>query len=716
MTYALDWQVGPDKAKPVTELALPWTSYIPVTPTPKQLAFLLLPTLEALFGGAAGPGKSIALLMAALQYVETPGYAALILRKTYSDLSLPEALMDVAHKWLDGTDARWDAERHTWIFPSGASLSFGYLEHPQHKYRYQSAAFQFIGFDELTQFQETDYRYLFSRLRRSEGSSIPLRMRAASNPGNIGHEWVKQRFMVEQGEDRVFLPAKIADNPYLDKESYIRSLDQLDPITRQQLLDGDWTARQQGGKFRREWFTITLSRPVGARWVRRWDMAATEAKPGKDPDWTVGLLMGLTKNGSIYIADIRRMRGSPGACEALVKQTALTDGRDVAIRMEQEPGASGVKVIDDYRRRVLQGFDFKGVPSTGNKELRANPLSSQAEAGNVNLIQGPWIIAFLDELELFPQGAHDDQCFPAGTLIMTLRGEIPIESVLPSDHVLTRIGWRRVVSTSMTGLANTLTTIYTTSGTVSATPDHRFWVEGCGFIPISKVGEGTCLTKLSSSMGASTTAVQMRNRERIGCITNAMTSGRPRLDIYTAISGSSIMAQYQKGLSYTTKTGIPSTMTLAISNALASVNTLRYTGQRIGSKAPVLNISSVSEALRRSGIVQKPDENGTENTGAGQWQNGQSFNGRAAFVTPYSRPSSLSQSIVQAVVQRKLDQPVPVYDISVQSTHEYFANGFLVHNCDAASGAYADLTSGQDGVMVYDAMAEMKRMGLGIDI
>ena len=136
--------------------------------------------------------------MAALQYVDVPGYAALLFRRTYADLNLPGALMDRAHQWLGATAARWNAHDHRWTFPSGATLTFGYLETERDKYRYQSSELQYIGFDELTQFPESQYTYLFSRLRRLGDSEVPLRMRSASNPGGEGHEWVRARFVDAQ--------------------------------------------------------------------------------------------------------------------------------------------------------------------------------------------------------------------------------------------------------------------------------------------------------------------------------------------------------------------------------------------------------------------------------------------------------------------------------------------------------------------------------------
>jgi predicted phage terminase large subunit-like protein len=383
--------------------------YIIHKPTIKQAQFCALDCLEALYGGAAGGGKSDALLMAALQYVDIPTYNAILFRKSLQDHNLPEGLIPRSHEWLGPTDAHWNGTLHRWSFPSGATLTFGYLDNVQDKYKYQSAAFQYIGFDELTQFLEPSYTYLLSRLRRLEGYYVPLRVRNASNPGNIGHDWVKARFIdPESCEDRVFIPALLEDNPYLDRVQYEKSLNQLDEVTRQQLRWGNWDVRPEGGKFKREWFDIVDAVPPYGRLLRYWDTASTAPKAGYDPDWTCGLLVKWVQ-GVLYIMDVQRFRANPFTVEQRVGSTAARDGLKVDIYMEEEPGSSGKAMISHYSRNVVSGYPFRGHRTTGSKEIRANPLSAAAQNGNVKLLRGGWNRDFLNELEAFPMGSHDDQ-------------------------------------------------------------------------------------------------------------------------------------------------------------------------------------------------------------------------------------------------------------------------------------------------------------------
>lgn len=402
--------------------------YVPHALSAKQHAGLLLPQREVLFGGAAGGGKSDWLLEGALQYVDRPGYAALILRRTFKQLELEGGLIERASEWLAGTDAQPMDGGRKWVFPSGAVLQFGYLDGPRDHENYQGSNWHYVGFDELTQFLEKQYRYLFSRLRRGLLDGIPTRMRAASNPGGIGHDWVKQRFGIylPDGDpdqrrmcqrptwisehDRAFLPAFVEDNPGLDVDDYVMNLMELDAVTGAQLRKGDWEAREPGQYFRAEWFRIVDHAPSSpTRTVRYWDLAATEPHAANtDPDWTAGLKLARDEHGWIVV-DVQRFRRRPEGVEQRVKAMAMIDGRDVPVRMEEESGASGKSLTSHYARDVVPGHDLRGRRPGTDKETRARPVSSKAELGLIRLVRAPWNQPFLDELEGFPEVEHDDQ-------------------------------------------------------------------------------------------------------------------------------------------------------------------------------------------------------------------------------------------------------------------------------------------------------------------
>lgn len=406
-----DWNKVLEYLKPKEPL------YCPEKASITQNVFLRTYSIEALFGGAAGGGKSSALLMSALQYVDIPGYSAILFRKTYADLALPGALMDRFRSWISNYDeVHWNNNTYIATFPSGARIAFGYLNNTNDYLRYKGSEFQFIGMDEVTEIRENDYRYLFSRLRRpasGELSKVPLRMRAASNPAP---NWVRQRFIVE-GTDtgRIFVPSKLTDNPGIDADSYRQALSALDPIERRRLEMGDWWATTLGTIFDRTNFVIIDPSEVpqvlsSARAIRFWDLAASEPTPSNpDPDWTVGTLM-LFDQGIAYVLDVRRQRVKNEKVEQLIAQTAYEDGHSVSIRIEQEPGSSGKALIDQYARYVLPGFDFAGIRSTGDKLTRARPFGAAVANGNVRVVRGPWLTEWLDEFSSFPEACdHDDQ-------------------------------------------------------------------------------------------------------------------------------------------------------------------------------------------------------------------------------------------------------------------------------------------------------------------
>lgn len=214
-----------------------------------QLEFCSRGEFEVLFGGAAGPGKTDCLIMEATRLVSIPKYHGLLLRRTFPQL---QEIIDRCWQWYPLLGGTYRATEHRWYFESGARITLGHMQHEADKYNYQGKEFHFVGFDELTQFTETQYTYLFSRVRSTTPGLITC-FRSTTNPGGIGHVWVKNRFVdvsppgvtyidPDTGMSRVFIPAKVTDNPTLINNDplYIARLKALPEIERLRLLDGVW--------------------------------------------------------------------------------------------------------------------------------------------------------------------------------------------------------------------------------------------------------------------------------------------------------------------------------------------------------------------------------------------------------------------------------------------------------------------------------------------
>lgn len=415
------------------------TSYIPHRPTPKQQAFLMLGCLEALYGGAAGGGKSDALLMAALQYVDVPGYAALLLRRTYADLALPGALMDRAAEWLSGTDAKWNGQEKSWSFPSGATITFGYMATDADKYRYQSAEFQFIGWDELTQFPSDPYLYMFSRLRRLAGFDVPLRMRAASNPGGMGHGWVYERFMPDltpeaaehrRNTGRIFVPAKLGENPYIDQEAYRRGLAELDDITRRQLEDGLWVTDPAARPFDRDWWrgVNRYESTAGARIVGRYHSYDTATKTGQHNAYTALVVGEVTADYRLIIRDVWQDKLMVPHLADKVRDHAIAGNRDDNLRaVIIEDMSSGTGIVqtlglgNDWLSRLLVPFR---PANYGDKVQRAQQAALWCKRGCVLLPQpsaaAPWLHDFEQQLFNFPDTENKDMVDAFSQLVIYL--------------------------------------------------------------------------------------------------------------------------------------------------------------------------------------------------------------------------------------------------------------------------------------------------------
>lgn len=225
----------------------------------------------------------MALLVAALMWVDEPGYSALILRRTYKQLAKADSILNKAKEWLIGRAnqkeewVHWNGDDKKFTFPSGATIEFGHIEHEDAKLNYQGGAWSFIGVDECTQFTESMISYPRTRQRRPVDSKIPVRWRGASNPGGIGHDYIKGRYVKDPNgknpctPDRQFFPARLEDNPHIDREDYLKQLREsgIDPLTLAQLERGDWDA-VAGGRFQRSWFGSYNRDPHSPDFVQVW--------------------------------------------------------------------------------------------------------------------------------------------------------------------------------------------------------------------------------------------------------------------------------------------------------------------------------------------------------------------------------------------------------------------------------------------------------------
>jgi len=221
--------------------------------TEKQKLFMDSEAFETLFGGAAGGGKSYGQLIDALVYACTYSNSKqIIFRRTFPDLE--RSIIRTSLELYPRQIASYNSSKHVWTFQNGSIIDFGYIDNENDVYQYMSSEYDVIRFDELTHFTEYMYVYMISRCRGANG--YPKRIKSSTNPGNVGHVWVKERFIdignygevhkvkMETGEEttRLFIPSFVTDNIYLMKQDpdYVKRLDALPEKERKALKDGNW--------------------------------------------------------------------------------------------------------------------------------------------------------------------------------------------------------------------------------------------------------------------------------------------------------------------------------------------------------------------------------------------------------------------------------------------------------------------------------------------
>jgi predicted phage terminase large subunit-like protein len=421
-----------------------------IRPNPgPQSDFLANAADLTIFGGAAGGGKTWALLLEPLRHVTTnPAFAAVCFRRTTVQIRNPGGLWDQSmrlYPLIGGIPAGQPLE---WRWKNGGKIKFAHLEHENNKLDWHGSEIPLLLFDELTHFTATQFWYLLSRNRSMSG--VAGYVRASCNAD--ADSWVAQliawwidqttglpirercgmlRWFIRISDEMIwaddpdtlrrdypgslpksltFIAATLDDNPALNAvdPGYRANLMALQRVERERLLGGNWLIRASAGNFfQAGWCEFIDAAPAGMTEVRGWDLAGTRDDGTNDPDWTTGTRMGRTPDGRYVVLDHVWMRGTPGQVERLIYNTATQDGKKVAISLPKDPGQAGVAQVLALTK-MLAGWIVKSSPESGDKETRFSPFSAQAEAGNVLVLRGPWNQRWIRQLEGFPEAPHDD--------------------------------------------------------------------------------------------------------------------------------------------------------------------------------------------------------------------------------------------------------------------------------------------------------------------
>lgn len=430
-----------------------------LTPQPgPQTAFMCSSADIVIYGGAAGGGKTFALLLEGLRHKDIAGFSGVVFRKNYTQITASGGLWDAANKiygQVQGAKPKKTPKLHWFFSPSGARIHFAHLERDEDLQGWQGSEICYLAFDELTHFSRHQFLYMLSRNRSTCG--IRPYVRATCNPdsdswvadfiswwinqetgypiyersgvvrymcvlndtiywGSNPHELAKEHGVnVEECKSVTFIASKLTDNKVLMAKdpSYMANLKALPEIDKERLLYGNWKIRPAAGMyFKTENFTFADAVPKNiVAYARSWDLAATEPTPlNPDPDATAGVLMGLLDDGRVIVLDVKRKQIKANDARNLLRNMAAIDQgkyKFVQITIPQDPGQAG-KAQAQSLVSMLAGYSVEIVSPTGSKEVRATPFASQVQAGNVLILKGEWNDMYLSELESFPESKHDD--------------------------------------------------------------------------------------------------------------------------------------------------------------------------------------------------------------------------------------------------------------------------------------------------------------------
>lgn len=458
----------PEEESEIVELAYP-TINLPNNGRDKKDAFQLAPQAGPqtqfmassadiiIYGGAAGGGKTYALLLEALRHKDVKSFGAVIFRHNYNQITAEGGLWDASQKIFNqvpDAHSRKSPKLH-WRFDGGAKLSFAHIERDEDLKSWQGTEIAYIGFDELTHFTKHQFLYMLSRNRTTCG--IRPYVRATCNPDSDSWVaefiswWIDQetgyaipersgqiRWMVvlndiiywgdtpeelakkyevnvEDCKSVTFIASRLEDNKILMESDpgYLANLKAMTEVDMERLLRGNWKIKAAAGSFfkRSQVGEILTEVPKDLVAVcRGWDLAATDKDEDDEAAFTAGVLMGRRENGRFVIIDVINRQLKAGDVRSTVLVTAKMDHAKYAWcrqRLPQDPGQAGKDQKASYME-MLAGFDVHMIPESGDKATRAEPMAAQWQHGMFDLVAGEWNEAYLNQLESFPDSKWKD--------------------------------------------------------------------------------------------------------------------------------------------------------------------------------------------------------------------------------------------------------------------------------------------------------------------
>ncbi len=422
-----------------------------------QTMFMASSADIVIYGGAAGGGKTYALLLEALRHKDIPGFGAVIFRHNYNQITAEGGLWDASNKiYGQVPDAHpRKSPKLNWKFDGGGKLNFAHIEREEDLKSWQGTEIAYIGFDELTHFTKHQFLYMLSRNRTTCG--IKPYVRATCNPDS--DSWVAEfiswwideksgypisersgqiRYMcilndviywgnsreeladkygigINECKSVTFIASKLEDNKVLmeNDPGYLANLKALTEVDMERLLKGNWKIKAAAGSFfkRSQVGEILKEYPTDLVAVcRGWDLAATDKKENEDAAFTAGVLMGKRANGRFVILNVINKQLKAGDVRNTILITAKLDKQKypfVRQRLPQDPGQAGKEQAQSYIK-MLSGFSVVVKAESGDKVTRAEPMAAQWQHGMFDLVVGEWNEEYLNQLESFPDSKFKD--------------------------------------------------------------------------------------------------------------------------------------------------------------------------------------------------------------------------------------------------------------------------------------------------------------------